>query len=213
MARLGEYEFPEIGLTESVELARRIYDELRGEVRRDALAIVLGMSPSGGAFSARVSALRIWGLATGGGSIELTHYGERISSPTSPEVEVRVMRNLAASVPLFNDIYDRTSDSSVDQSVLAAILQEITGAEMDEIIQRVPVIERIFEGIRRHLNAAHEFQTEKNAMLRSDNNIQDLPEGWMEFRYEDGALRMRETVANLDMLIATLQSRRHRLNG
>jgi len=212
MAKLGDYEFPEIGLTESVELTRRIYDELRGEVRRDALAMVLGMSPAGGAFSARVSALRIWGLATGGGSIELTHTGERISSPTSLEAEARVMRSLAASVPLFNDLYDRTSDSSVDQSVLAAILQEITDAEMDEITQRVAVIERIFEGIRRYLSESGRYQSEKNAMLGTGTDTENLPEGWMEFRYDDGALRMRETAANLDMLIATLESRKDRLS-
>ena len=211
MAKLGDYEFPEIGLTESVELTRRIYDELRGEVRRDTLAMVLKMSPAGGAFANRISALRIWGLATGRSSIELTHTGERISSPTSPEAEARVMRSLAASIPLFNDIYDRTGDSSVDQSVLAAILQEITGAKMDEIIQRVAVIERIFEGIRRYLNETDHYQTEKNAMLQTGTNIENLPEGWMEFRYDDGALRMRETAANLDMLIATLESRRDRL--
>ncbi len=212
MAKLGDYEFPEIGLSESVELTRRIYDELRGEVRRDALAMVLHMSPAGGAFAARVGALRIWGLATGGGSIELTHAGERISTPTSPEAEARVMRNLAASVPLFNDLYDRTGDSNVDQSVLAAILQEITGAEMNEIIQRVAVIERIFEGIRPYLSESDYYETEKNTMLQTGTNIENLPEGWMEFRYDDGALRMRETAANLDMLIATLESRRDRLS-
>ena len=213
MAKLGDYEFPEIGLSESVELTRRIYDELRGEVRRDALAMVLHMSPAGGAFAARVGALRIWGLATGGGSIELTHAGERISTPTSPEAEARVMRNLAASVPLFNDLYDRTSDSSVDQSVLAAILQEITGAEMNEIVQRVAVIERIFEGIRPYLSESDLHQAEKNAVSRFNTDVQALPDGWMEFRYDDGALRMRETAANLDMLIATLESRRDRLSG
>ena len=71
------------------------------------------------------------------------------------------MRNLAASVPLFNDLYDRTSDSSVDQSVLAANLQEITGAKMDEIIQRVAVIDRIFEGIRPYLSESDLHQAEK----------------------------------------------------
>ena len=123
------------------------------------------------------------------------------------------MRNLAASVPLFNDLYDRTGDSSVDQSVLSAILQEITGAEMDEIVQRVAVIDRIFEGIRKYLSESDYYQTEKNAMLGTGTDIENLPEGWMEFRYDDGALRMRETAANLDMLIATLESRRDRLSS
>lgn len=212
MAKLGDYEFPEIGLTESIELTRRIYDDLRGEVRRDALAMVLHMSPAGGAFGARASALRIWGLATGRSSIELTPAGVRISSPTSPDDEAKVMRRLAASVPLFNELHERIGDSSVDQSVLAAMLQEITGVEMDEIVRRVAMIDRIFEGIKGYLNASDDLQAEKNSMSRIGTNIENLPEGWMEFRYDDGALRMRETAANLDMLIATLESRRDRLS-
>ena len=212
MAKLGDYEFPEIGLTESIELTRRIYDDLRGEVRRDALAMVLHMSPAGGAFGARASALRIWGLATGGSSIELTPAGVRISSPTSPDDEAKVMRRLAASVPLFNELHERIGDSSVDQSVLAAMLHEITGVEMGEIVRRVAMIDRIFEGIQGYLNASDDLQAEKNSMSRIGTNIENLPEGWMEFRYDDGALRMRETAANLDMLIATLESRKDRLS-
>ena len=57
------------------------------------------------------------------------------------------------------------------------------------------------------------YQTEKNTMLGTGTDIENLPEGWMEFRYDDGALRMRETAANLDMLIATLESRRDRLSS
>ena len=179
MAKLGDYEFPEIGLNESVELARRIYDELRGEVRRDALAMVLHMSPAGGAFGARASALRIWGLATGRSSIELTPAGVQISSPTSLEEESQVMRRLAGSVPLFNDLHERIGDSSVDQSVLAAMLQEITGVEMNEVVRRVAMIERIFEGIRGYIDASYDLQTEKNALLRTGINIENLPkDGW-----------------------------------
>ena len=212
MAKLADYEFPEIGLIESVELARRIYDKLGGEVRRDALAMVLHLSPVGGAFGTRLNALRIWGLVERRGDVKLTSLGIQISTPTSPNEESQVMRKLAGSVPLFNELYDRTSDSSVDQNVLAAILQEVTGAEMDEIVQRVAVIERIFEGIRKYLSESDYYETEKNTMLQTGTNIENLPEGWMEFRYDDGALRMRETAANLDMLIATLESRRDRLS-
>ena len=93
------------------------------------------------------------------------------------------------------------------------MLQEITGVEMNEVVRRVAMIERIFEGIRGYLNASVDLQVEKNSMSRIGTNIENLPEGWMEFRYDDGALRMRETAANLDMLIATLESRRDRLSG
>ena len=72
MAKLGDYEFPEIGLGESIELGKKIAREFAGEVSRQGLARSLGMSQRGGAFSARLGALRMWGVA-GGRSLSLIH--------------------------------------------------------------------------------------------------------------------------------------------
>ena len=219
MAKLGQNEFPEIGLADSIELTRRIYDDLGGEVRRDGLAIVLGMSPTGGAYGARIGALRMWGLARGRGLIRLTEDGVRIASPTSVMEETDVMRKLAASVPLFNELHHRMGKSNVDQSVMAVMLQEITGEDMNDVMRRVAMVERIFAGIRGLLGDSqnpNEVDTDDAATSRRTSptgDVEALPRGWIEFRYDDGALRMRETAENLDVLIGTLETRRNRLMG
>lgn len=216
MAKLGQNEFPEIPLAETVDLARRIYDDLGGEVRRDGLAIVLDMSPTGGAFGARISALRMWGLATGRGLITLTQDAILIASNPTPSDENRVIRKLAASVPLFNELHQKIGDANVDQSVMAVMLQEITGAEMSDVTRRVAMVERIFGGIRAHLDSETELDAGQSVELQSSSDgdqTPQLPSGWIEFRYDDGSLRMRETVENLDMLIGTLETRRNRLIG
>ena len=222
MAKLGQNEFPEIGLADSIELTRRIYDDLGGEVRRDGLAIVLGMSPTGGAYGARIGALRMWGLASGRGLIRLTEDGVRIASPTSVMEETDVMRKLAASVPLFNELHHRIGDSTVDQSVLAVMLQEITGADISDVMRRVAMVERIFASIHGLLNQLL-IDNDDSVDAKSDDasarkssttgEIEPLRRGWMELRYDDGSLRMRETVQNLDVLIGTLEARRNRLMG
>ena len=214
MAKLGQIEFPEVGLPESIELARRIHVDLGGEVRRDGLAIVLGMSSSGGAFGAKIGALRMWGLATGRGLVRLTPEGERVADTSNPSDRAEVVRTLAASVPLFNELHLRIGENSVDQSVLAVMLQEITGAEMDDVMRRVAMVERIFGGIRGHLDGSDSFVEDNIAIGQPETatgEIEKLPRGWIEFRYDDGALRMRETVENLDVLIGTLETRRDRM--
>ena len=216
MAKLGQNEFPEVSLTESIELAQRIYEDLGGEVRRDSLAIVLGMSPTGGAYGARVGALRIWGLTTGRGFIRLTQEGVRIAAPSSTAEGVEVARRLAAYVPLFNELHDRLGDTNVDQSVLAVMLQEITGAEMDDVMRRVAMVERIFNGIRGYLDSSDSLMgnvSEIERAVSATGDFEPLPRGWMELRYDDGKLRMRETVASIDTLIVTLERRRDRLLG
>ncbi len=210
MPKLGQREFPEIPLEESVELARRIHHELAGVVRRDGLAIVLGMSPNGGAFGARVSALRLWGLAKGRSTISLTDIGTQIATCTNSYQEIELMRDLAASVPLFNELHEKIGDSSVDQSILAVMLQEITGAEMNEVARRVVMIDRIFSGIRTLLDPESGPSYQQTSTSESGQVAPLLP-GWIEFRYDDGALRLRETVENLDVLIGTLETRRDRL--
>ena len=214
MAKLGQYEFPEIGLADSVELARRIHEDLGGEVRRDGLAIVLRMSTVGGAFGRRVGALRMWGLATGGAVISLTPDGIRIAAPSDALEAAELRRKLAASVPLFNELHDRLGDSGVDQSVLAAMLQEISSAETEDVMRRAALVERIFGGIRGYLDGSADaeiFALVEEQSTAEARESEMLPRGWIEFRYDDGALRMKETVQNLDVLIGTLETRRDRL--
>ena len=81
MARLGEYEYPEIGLTESIELGKKISREFAGEVSRHGLARSLGMAERGGAFAARIGALRMWGIVTGRSRLRVSRDGLRAVNP------------------------------------------------------------------------------------------------------------------------------------
>ena len=221
MAKLGDFEFPEVGLVDSVALARRIHEDLGGEVRRDALAIVLDMSPSGGAYGARIGALRMWGLATGRSVIRLTGDGVRVVSVRGEGEEMEMMRKLSRSVPLFNDLEARIGDGKVDQRVLAVLLQEVTGAEIGDVMRRMPMVERIYGAIRNFLEGFNDEDWDEDARDtaetgRPDEGISEvsaLPKGWMEFRYDDGTLRLRESQENLDVLIGVLESRKWLVSG
>lgn len=213
MAKLGDFEFPEVSLMESVDLARRIYEELGGEVRRDGLAVVLDMSPTGGAFGAKIGALRLWNLATGRSIIKLTSDAVRAVAVPDSAPERQVLTQLASSVPLFNELNDRLGDSVIDQRVLTVMLQEITGAELDDINRRVAMVERIFAGIRAFLtedgsqNSDNVASKHPNATTRPDT----VPQGWLELRYDDGSLKLRETIENLDVLMGVLEARKRRI--
>ena len=221
MAKLGDFEFPEVGLVDSVALARRIHEDLGGEVRRDALAMVLDMSPTGGAYGARIGALRMWGLATGRSVIRLTGDGVRVVSARGEGEEMEMMRKLSRSVPLFNDLEARIGDGKVDQRVLAVLLQEVTGAEIGDVMRRMPMVERIYGAIRNFLEGFNDEDWDEDARDtaetgRPDEGISEvsaLPKGWMEFRYDDGTLRLRESPENLDVLIGVLESRKWLVGG
>ena len=221
MAKLGDFEFPEVGLVDSVALARRIHEDLGGEVRRDALAMVLDMSPSGGAYGARIGALRMWGLATGRSVIRLTGDGVKVVSARGDSEEMEMMRKLSRSVPLFNELEARIGDGKVEQRVLAVMLQEVTGTEIGEVMRRMPMVERIYGAIRSFLEGFNDDVWDTDASDlgetgRPEDGVTDasvLPKGWIEFRYDDGTLRLRETPENLDVLIGVMEARKWRVGG
>lgn len=233
MATLGKNEFPEITLSASIELARRIHEELHGEVRRDALAHLTGMSPSGGAFAARIAALRIWKLATGRSIIRLTQQGQQISSTSDPELKMRLMNELAQAVPMFNELNQRLQGNPLDQNILAAILREITNADMPEIIRRTPLIERIFNEIRPFLNpnthltnrSSSPAQTKPQTHQYTEdqphaheqpvtNPTSDITaQGWIKLTFDNGAISLQETPENIEIMIQALASRKRQLQN
>ena len=154
MPKLGVYEYPEFTLSETVALGQRIAREFAGEVSRHGLASALGMSERGGAFSSRLSALRVWGVATGRSRIRVTRDGLRSSTPLSPQEAEAARKTLAASVPLFAELAARSGTAPLDHSRLAILLEDITGAKRQDILARLSIVDRVFSEVRPYLSDA-----------------------------------------------------------
>ncbi|GEM_PF-542799 len=151
MAKLGDYEFPEIGLVESIELGQKIAREFAGEVSRQGLARSLGMSERGGAFSARLGALRMWGVAGGRSRVRVTRDGLRAVTPLSAKESEGARVALARNVLLFVDMSTRLGDDPYESDRLAVLLEELSGADRTEVARRLALIDRIFSEARSFL--------------------------------------------------------------
>ncbi len=216
MAKIGSYEFPEVSISASVELAHRIQLDLGGEVSRNNLAHMLGMSPAGGAFATRIGALRIWGLASGRSILRLTADGELAASGN----DIDALRRIARSVPIFNLLHDRLGSNAIDPGILIVILQDITGADIADIRARIRRIERIFAESRRYMPPEEQSMEGPtafhNAPSFQDADSQPMPtnetrEGWMQLKFDDGSLSLAETPENIDVMIGMLAARKRRL--
>jgi hypothetical protein len=151
MAKLGDYEFPEIGLTESIELGKKIAREFAGEVSRQGLARSLGMSERGGAFSARLGALRMWGVAGGRSRVRVTRDGLRAVTPLSAKESEDARVQLARNVALFTEMSKRLGDEPYAPDRFAVLLEELSGADRTEVARRLVLIDRIFSEARPYL--------------------------------------------------------------
>jgi hypothetical protein len=151
VAKLGDFEFPEIGLIESIELGQKIAREFAGEVSRQGLARSLGMSERGGAFSARLGALRMWGVAGGRSRVRVTRDGLRAVTPLSAKESEDARTALARNVTLFVEMSTRLGDNPYESDRLAVLLEELSGADRTEVARRLTLIDRIFSEARAYL--------------------------------------------------------------
>ena len=236
MARLGSYEYPEIALSESIELGGRIAREFAGEVSRHGLSRALGMAERGGAFAARIGSMRMWGVVTGRSRLRVSRDGLRAASPLSPQEAVSARRALAGNVPLFEEMADRIGDAPYDPARLAILLEELTGAGRQDVSKRLPVIDRVFGEIRLDLPRGRtEEDTPASSGIVASGSASDemsepaaAPEAGVAFhnpaneeqtsiagdgeRIElilpGGRLSLPETISNLDAALTVLWARR-----
>ena len=236
MAKLGEYEFPEIGLSESIELGKKIVREFAGEVSRQGLARSLDMSQRGGAFSARLNALRLWGVGTGRSRVRVTQDGLRAVTPLSATEGHRARMTLARNVLLFVDVSIRLGDEPYDVERLGVLLEELSGAGRVNVARRLTMIDRIFTEVRSYIPLDDSSNSTEQPQITSPISTYskkmstsgfDYPDGLnrfgdytekrrdnqsspdkIELRLADGNLSLPETVGNLDFALAVLRARR-----
>lgn len=181
MAKLGAYEYPEIGLFESIELGKRIAREFAGEVSRHGLARTLGMAERGGAFAARIGALRMWGIATGRSRIRVTREGLRAVNPLSPQEADHAKRTLASQVKMFAEMASRMGAGPYDQARLAVLIEEVTGEDRTMVANRISTIDRVFAEARPHLNKSTASSSSANSNEASQagkNNVSDFSDSF-----------------------------------
>ena len=220
MARLGEYEYPEIELNEAIDVGRRVARQFGGSISRSNLAESLGMSERGGRFAVVVGGLRLWGIAEGRSSLRVTRQGLRASSPVDADEAADIRTNLSRRIPLFNEIASRIRYEAFDPGNLTLVIEEITGAARAEVQQRQPALERTLRGVMPYLrpsSSTETLSTEEPAMARPVTQAETRDEsvktpvgqgsGRIRLSYPGGELDLEESRASLESAIALLQER------
>ena len=190
---------------------------------RTGLAHVLGMSPAGGAFGARLGSLRMWGIIEGRSVLRLTQAASNALAETDDAARALFMSDLVGSVPFFVELSDRMPPGNLDRAVLAATVQQITEAPMNEVDARLPQIERLLGEARQHMKpsgpdpstapVAESGIPEVSRVARQavPAEVGGISADRMELRYPGAELSVEETSDNIDLLMAALTARKRRL--
>ena len=225
MAKIGNTEYPDIGLLECLHTARAIKLDFGGEIKRSGLAHVLGMSPSGGAFAARLGSMRMWGIVDGRSTLRLTDAASRTVGDIDAGTETGRIAELAKNVHLFNLLHARLQTGTADKSVLAATLQELTDAPMGEVNSRLPQVERLFNEVRRYMEPTVPIRaqpretadipsggpSERGHSRGHEPDLETKPPTTMKLSFDGGEMAMDETPDNIDLFITALITRKRKL--
>jgi len=140
--KLGNYAFPDVSLSESVNDAKRIYDRFKDE-EVDPKLISETIAYRGGAFISRLAALRKYGLVSPRGRIRITDLGKKITYPPSRDEELSAVEEAAKNVELFKVLYDKFG-IELPKEKFWVNLVNITGAEAPDAQAKEDTIRQIY---------------------------------------------------------------------
>lgn len=140
--KLGNYAYPDISLSESINDAKKIYDRFKDE-EVDSQLISETIGYRGGTFLQRLSALRKYGLVNPRGKIRVTDLGKKITYPANQDVELSAIEEAVKNVELFKILYDKFG-MELPKEKFWVNLVNITGAEAPDTQAKENTIRQIY---------------------------------------------------------------------
>lgn len=109
--KIGNYELPDIRLTEAIQDVKKIYDKVKNTqdlTHYSDIAVMLDYrSKIGGAFYRRLNSLTLFGLLEGRAKYRVTELGEYISYPINDIQKTELSSKAFLNVPLWNKLYNK----------------------------------------------------------------------------------------------------------
>jgi hypothetical protein len=109
--KIGNYEIPDIRLSEAIQDVKKIFDKVKNTqdlTHYSDIAVMLDYkSKIGGAFYRRLNSLTLFGLLEGRAKYRVTELGENISYPISEVQKSELSSKAFLNVPLWNKLYTK----------------------------------------------------------------------------------------------------------
>jgi hypothetical protein len=209
MGTLGEYEYPDITISQAVDIVRVIDD--KSIERLDVLANSIGHSgPTawrGGAFRAKLAALPRYGLLEGKqNDLRLSELAKRILHPTSETDKNAALASAILSIPILAKVHEKLHGEV--PSDFWVPLYDCTGVDRKLVKEHADDIRRLYADAVRYLGETPSPTPKAKAAIREEDEEMaldvDVPPSMMHFR--SGAIRVNLPVSpqNVKVLIQLL---------
>jgi hypothetical protein len=219
MGTMAEYEYPDITVSQAVDIIRVI--EEKNIERLDVLANSVGhQGPSaykGGAFRAKLSALNRYGFLVGKQSeLHLSDLAKQIVHPRSSGEKDEAIWRAAMSIPILKKVHEKLKGKVPADFWVP--LYDCTGVDQKIAKENAEDIKRLYaDAIRYFQQSASERFEPKPDKSDVDNGVKPLdspiPETLMRFRSGEIDVSLPISDRNLDVMNALLDSLRGDAHG
>ena len=129
MAKLGNYEIPEISLNKCISISKVINSNKDRSMSRLELSTLIGMSARGGQFSKLINSCKAWGLFEGREFYSITKIGQKVLNPINSNELISSKKELILSNTFFYELYTKFPNIDHSETTLLQTIEEITGAD------------------------------------------------------------------------------------
>ena len=147
MAKLGEFEIPEITLNKCLEACSVINMQKTHAIGRIAFSELLQMSSRGGQFSKLINSCKNWGVIEGRDLYSLTELGINALNPLNSTDLISKKRNLILNVPFYSALFLNYPNLNSADTTLLQTIEEISGVDRFVSIKFENIIRRVLSEI------------------------------------------------------------------
>ena len=137
--RLGTMDIPNYPLAETVELVKKIYEQLkRDEITREHIAGILGFNARSGGFNMRLFDMKLYGLIDGRAKFRVTDLAVKATFGTEEE-KALALDAAVRNVPLWKAFYEKWGTSIppdtfwIDLATMAGVERSESKSEADKV--------------------------------------------------------------------------------
>ena len=129
MAKLGNFNIPEITLNKCIDVCRPINLSKDRSMSRLELSMLINMSARGGQFSKLINSCKAWGLIEGREFYNITKSALNVFNPTNSNELIQSKKKLIMSNQFFNMLYKNFPNIDHTETTFLQTIEEITGVD------------------------------------------------------------------------------------
>lgn len=214
MGKIGNFEYPEHKITDSIQVAEIIENQFKGKVENQAaLCATLGHSNvRSGGYIAKITALRRYGLVSGRGELVTTQLAKQILHPMSEEEKTEAIAEATENVELFKRIFERLRETMPTDSFWVDLV-EITGEDRSVAQKDAIKLRNLYMDGYRYLVSARKAEIIPKSIEAKTEMLPIPTDAYFELRTKDYGTLIAKDEESIEVAKKLIDIIEQRLKG